>query len=178
MRCSWFLVTTQKLELLLEVWQISFEEWSFCIESVMLRDFVLRIVRKKLLCACCLCTDVVPCILTNTVGESASRGLQHWASAQKHVPRILYGGQSAIHNCTVHSSIPNSTQNRIVSRAHLELVRRTVCPSGPDGPQVLYRYRLAGLCIACILHNSYKTEQVLSSLSLIHHHKFSYALVE
>jgi len=79
---------------------------------------------------------------------------------------------------TVRSSIRNSTQNRVVFGTHPELVRRTVRPSGPDSPQVKYRYRLAGLCIACILHNSYKTEQVLSSLSLIHHHKFSYALVE
>ena len=30
----------------------------------MLRHFVLRTVREKLLCACCLCTKVVPCIPT------------------------------------------------------------------------------------------------------------------
>jgi len=70
-----------------------------------------------------------------TAGQSASRGLQHRASAQKHVPRIFYGGQSAIHPRTVRSSLPNSTQNRCVSGTHLGLVLRTVRPSGPDGPR-------------------------------------------
>ena len=62
-------------------------------------------------------------------------------------PQNLYGGQSAIHTRTIRNSIQNSTQNRVVFGTHPELVRRTVRPSGLDGPRVLFRYRLAGLFI-------------------------------
>ena len=65
-----------------------------------------------------------------TPGQSASHDPQHRASAQKYVPRIFYGGLSAIHRRTVCRLLPTFTQNRGISGSHPELVRRTVRPPG------------------------------------------------
>ena len=94
-----------------------------------------------------------------TTGQSVSRGLQHRASARKHVPRIFYGGQSAIHHRTVRRSLPNFTQNRVISGTHPEPVRRTVRPSGHDGPRYCSS-TVTNLFVwmRIILHNSYKIE--------------------
>ena len=97
-----------------------------------------------------------------TAGQSASHDPQHRASVQKYVPRIFYGGQSAIHRRTVRRLLPTFTQNRGVSGSHPEFVRRTVRPSGPDSPRYCSSTvdRLDGLSTwACIiLYNSYKIE--------------------
>ena len=88
-----------------------------------------------------------------TAVQFASHDPQHRVSAQKHVPRIFYGGQSAIHRRTVRRLLPTFTQNRGVSGSHPELVRRTrYCSSTVDSLDGLSTWA----CI--ILYNSYKIE--------------------
>ena len=74
MICSWFLVSTQKLVEFLEAWKINFESWSkgrsFCTEPA--RKVTLssarsapltRTVHERLMPACRLRREAVPCIL-------------------------------------------------------------------------------------------------------------------